>query len=71
LRCSGHSGKKAYSMAGISNPLKQIDVAEISEEYSYQELMWMEGLGLCLRGEAGKLIDSGITKMGRPASSLI
>jgi acetyl-CoA C-acetyltransferase len=58
------AAKKAYSMAGITDPMKQINMAEISEEYSYQELLWMEGLGLCGRGEAGKLIDSGVTKMG-------
>jgi len=58
------AAKKAYSMAGIRNPLKQIDVAEISEEYSYQGLLWMEGLGFCGRGEGGKFIDSGITEMG-------
>jgi len=58
------AAKKAYSMAGINNPLKQIDVAEVSEEYSYQELLWMEGLGFCGRGEGGKLLDSGLTKMG-------
>lgn len=57
------AAKKAYSMAGITDPMKQINIAEISEEYSYQELLWMEGLGLCGRGEAGKLIDSGVTKM--------
>jgi acetyl-CoA C-acetyltransferase len=39
-------------------------VAEISEEYSYQELLWMEGLGFCQRGEAGRLLDSGLTQMG-------
>ena len=54
----------AYDMAGITDPLKEIDVAEISEEYSYQELLWMEGLGFCGRGEAGKLIDDGVTQMG-------
>lgn len=58
------AAKKAYSMAGIRNPLKEIDVAEISEEYSYQELMWMEGLGFCDRGEAVRLMDRGATKMG-------
>jgi len=58
------AAKKAYSMAGIRNPLKEIDVAEISEEYTYQELMWMEGLGFCDRGEAVGLIDRGVTKMG-------
>ena len=58
------AAKKAYSMAGITDPMKQINVAEISEEYSYQELLWMEGLGLCSRGEAGKMIDAGVTRMG-------
>jgi acetyl-CoA C-acetyltransferase len=64
--CDGlvKAAKKAYSMAGITDPLKQIDAAEISEEYSYQELLWMEGLGLCGRGEGGKTIDSGVTQMG-------
>jgi acetyl-CoA C-acetyltransferase len=58
------AAKKAYSMAGIRNPLRDIDVAEISEEYTYQELLWMEGLGFCDRGEAGRLIDRGATRMG-------
>jgi acetyl-CoA C-acetyltransferase len=58
------AAKKAYSMAGIKNPMRQIDVAEISEEFTYQELMWLEGLGFCDRGEAGKLIDRGVTRMG-------
>jgi len=58
------AARRAYGMAGITDPMKDIDVAEISEEYSYQELLWMEGLGLCGRGEAGKLIDAGVTQMG-------
>ena len=55
---------RAYRMAGITNPMKEIDVAEISTEYDYQELLWSEGLGFCGRGEGGKLIDSGATAMG-------
>ena len=51
-------------MAGIRNPLREIDVAEISEEFTYQELLWTEGLGFCDRGEGGKLVDSGKTRMG-------
>jgi len=58
------AARRAYDMAGITDPLREIDVAEISEEYSYQELLWMEGLGFCGRGEAGKLIDAGVTRMG-------
>ena len=57
------AAKKAYKMAGINNPRKEIDVVELSEEYSYQELLWSEGLGFCDRGEGGKLIDSGVTRM--------
>ncbi len=57
------AAKKAYSMAGINDPSREIDVAEISGEYTYQELMWMEGLGFCDRGEGGKLIDSGKTEL--------
>jgi acetyl-CoA C-acetyltransferase len=55
---------KAYSMASINDPLSQIDVAEISTEYSYQEPLWLEGLGFCGRGEGGKLVDSGTIEMG-------
>ncbi len=58
------AARRAYGMAGIADPIKEIDIAELSEEYSYQGLLWMEGLGFCGRGEAGKLIDSGGTHMG-------
>jgi acetyl-CoA C-acetyltransferase len=58
------AAQKAYKMAGIQDPRKEIDVAEISAEYSYQELLWTEGLGFCGRGEGGNLIDSGATGMG-------
>lgn len=58
------AARKAYEMAGIRNPLRELDVAEISEEYTYQELLWTEGLGFCDRGEGGKLLESGKTKLG-------
>lgn len=58
------AAQRAYKMAGIKDPLKEFDVAEISEQYSYQELLWSEGLGFCGKGEGGKLIDSGKTEMG-------
>lgn len=49
-------------MAGISKPRRQIDVAEITEPYAFQELMWYEDLGLCKPGEGGKMMDSGATQ---------
>ncbi len=58
------AARKAYSLAGITDPARQISLAEISGEYSYQDLLWMEGLGLCGRGEAGRLLESGATRLG-------
>jgi acetyl-CoA C-acetyltransferase len=58
------AAKKAYRMAGISNPLKEIDLVELSDFYSYQELLWLEGMGFCRPGKAGKMLDQGITALG-------
>ena len=55
------AAKKAYEAAGISDPRKEIDVAEIYDAFSYQEIMWTEGLGFCEKGEGGKLAESGAT----------
>jgi acetyl-CoA C-acetyltransferase len=63
VSCLEAAAKKAYRMAGINNPQKEINVAEIYDAFSYMELMWMEGLGFCNRGEGGSLIDSGNTEM--------
>jgi acetyl-CoA C-acetyltransferase len=57
------AARKAYGMAGISDPPKEIDVAEVYDAFSYMELLWSEGLGFCGKGEGGKLIDSGKTQM--------
>jgi acetyl-CoA C-acetyltransferase len=57
------AAKRAYDMAGVNDPMKDIDVAELYDAFSYMELMWMEGLGLCRQGEAGAMIDKGVTEM--------
>jgi acetyl-CoA C-acetyltransferase len=53
----------AYEAAGITDPLSEIDVAELYDAFSYMELMWYEGLGFCPQGGGGKLIDKGTTEM--------
>ncbi len=58
------AAKRAYGMAGITDPTKQVDVVELSEYYAYQELLWSEGLGLCERGNGGWLLESGATRIG-------
>ena len=57
------AARRAYGMAGVSDPMKDIDVAELYDAFSYMELMWMEALGLCQAGEAGTMIDKGVTEM--------
>jgi acetyl-CoA C-acetyltransferase len=53
----------AYEMAGITDPLREIDVAEVYDAFSYMELMWYEGLGFCAPGGGGKLMDKGVTEI--------
>ena len=55
---------RAYKMAGVTKPMDEIDLAEVYDAFSYMELMWMEGLGLCGRGEAGNMVDSAVTDLG-------
>ena len=58
------AAQRAYQMAGITNPFRKIDVAEVYDAFSYMELMWYEALGFCGRGEGAKLIEGGMTEMG-------
>lgn len=53
----------AYHMAGIAAPRSELDVVELYDAFSYQELLWSEGLGLCDRGKGGELVASGATQM--------
>jgi acetyl-CoA C-acetyltransferase len=51
-------------MAGVRNPMDEIDFAEIDDSYSYKELQHLEALGFCLFGEAGYLTEEGVTDVG-------
>jgi len=57
------AAKKAYRMAGITNPIREIDVAEICEPYAFQELLWYEGLHFCDEGQGAELVRNGVTAM--------
>ena len=57
------AARHAYTMAGIKNPIEDIDVAEVLEPFSYMEPLWLEGLGFCEQGTGGNLIGKGITTM--------
>jgi acetyl-CoA C-acetyltransferase len=55
------AGQMAYKMAGIRNPMEEIDLAEIDDVYSYKELQHLEALGFCQFGEAGVITEEGVT----------
>lgn len=56
------AAQMAYKMAGIKNPPKEIDVAEVYDPFDYKELHHMEGLMLCRKGQAPKLTTEGVTQ---------
>lgn len=55
------AANKAYAMAGIEDPLDQLDLAELHEASSYNEIMQYEALGFAESGKGGKLLDGGVT----------
>jgi acetyl-CoA C-acetyltransferase len=56
------AAQMAYRMAGITNPRKEIDVAEVYDPFDYKELHHMEGLGLAKKCEAPILTREGVTQ---------
>lgn len=63
MRSQIAASQKVYKAVGITNPIKELDVAEIYEVATYAEMAMYENLGFCERGRGGKLIDEGTTAM--------
>ncbi len=53
------AAERAYGRAGINNPVKEIDLFEVSDQYAYQLPMWMEGLGLFDESRGAAWLDEG------------
>ncbi|NPV60133.1 MAG: thiolase family protein [Actinobacteria bacterium] len=53
------AAKRAYDMAGISDPLNEIDFAEVYDAFSYMEPLWLEGLGICDDGKGCEYLERG------------
>jgi acetyl-CoA C-acetyltransferase len=58
------AAERAYKMAGVTKPARQISLAELHENFSYQELMLCEAMGFCEKGGGGRLAASGATGLG-------
>jgi acetyl-CoA C-acetyltransferase len=53
-----------WRAAGITDPLSEVDVAEIYVPFSWFEPMWLENLGFSAEGQGWKLTDAGETEIG-------
>jgi len=67
LPLSEGGGGESLWHGQIKDPLKELDVAELYDAYSYMELMWYEGIGLAPEGEGKQLIRKGSRQWGRCA----
>jgi acetyl-CoA C-acetyltransferase len=52
-----------YKQAGITNPRKDLDCAEVYVPFSWYEPMWLENLGFAPVGEGWKLTMEGATSL--------
>ena len=56
------AAQMAYKQAGISDPGREVQLAEVDDTFSYKELMHLEALGLCNKGEAVSFVEAGATE---------
>ena len=54
--------QEAYEEAGVGP--EDLNVIELHDASALAEIMAYESLGLCLKGEGGRLIDEGVTRLG-------
>lgn len=59
FRAGRTAGNMAYRMAGIHDPLHELDFIELHDAYTSSEIQTYEDLGLCRYGEGGPFAQSG------------
>lgn len=58
------AAQMAYRLAKIRAPVREIDLAEVDDRFSYKELQHLEALGLARAGEAGRRAMKGDFSIG-------
>lgn len=58
--------RRAYAMAGVTDPAAELDLVELNDLAAALELLTYPEIGLCEVGEGGALIDSGFTEFDGP-----
>ncbi len=61
---TGWAAEDAYRQAGISDPRREIGVAQVHDCFSLTELLSYEDLGFCEKGSAKEQIASGVFELG-------
>lgn len=61
---TGMAAADVYQQAGITNPRKQIQVAQVHDCFTLTELLSYEDLGFCAKGSAKEHIASGVFELG-------
>ncbi|MGH9903329.1 MAG: thiolase family protein, partial [Pyrinomonadaceae bacterium] len=56
------AAREAYEASGLGP--EDLDVVELQDTDSASEIIYSEELGLCARGEGGRLLDEGATEVG-------
>jgi acetyl-CoA C-acetyltransferase len=59
FRSGRMASKMAYEMAGINNPIAELDFIELHDAYTSSEIQTYEDMGLCKYGEGGKFVAEG------------
>uniref|UniRef100_A0AAU2VA29 propanoyl-CoA C-acyltransferase n=1 Tax=Streptomyces sp. NBC_00003 TaxID=2903608 RepID=A0AAU2VA29_9ACTN len=59
---SREAARQAFSRSGLG--IEDVDVIELHDCFSINELLTYEALGMCGAGESGKLVESGATTYG-------
>ncbi len=53
------AARDAYRMAGIQNPVEDLDFVELHDAFTSSEIQTYEDLGLCRYGEGGVFVEEG------------
>src|SRR5271165_185715 len=63
-RAGAEAATELWRRADVTEPLEEIDVAEIYVPFSWYEPMWLENLGFAAPGEGWRLTEAGETALG-------
>jgi len=63
-RAGWDCARDLYRQAGVTDPRRQLDAAELYVPFSWYEPMWLENLGFAEAGEGWRMVERGDTALG-------